>query len=159
MPTAVPSARLPGPGDKLASLMLTADGSRLSSAGTTKALYALEGTANAAQDTSIGPIRQNAGKGAVYVDNDALGPLAETLRGHLGALLPPAEIRHPGQPGGCHQRHCSGGISSWPTWCWPSVPLRQRDDGARWHRQTSISSESSGVPSRCTVRVLTRPTV
>ena len=57
------------------------------------ALYVLEGAAGAGPAANGGPIGQSAGKGAVYVDldSDRLRPLAETLQGHLGALLPPAE--------------------------------------------------------------------
>jgi hypothetical protein len=60
------------------------------------ALYVLEDAASA-QATNADRIAQNAGKGAVYVDLDSatLQPLAESLQGHLGALLPPAEAASP----------------------------------------------------------------
>jgi len=58
------------------------------------ALYVIEGVAGAAQVTAPD---QGAGKGAVSIDLDAevLRPLAESLQGHLGALLPPAEKATP----------------------------------------------------------------
>ena len=64
------------------------------------ALYVLDGAAGAAGAgvaASGAPIDQSAGKGAVYVDLDSarLSPLAETLQGHLGALLPPVQTASP----------------------------------------------------------------
>jgi hypothetical protein len=62
-----------------------------------KALYVLEGAAGASQVENGAPIVQTAGKGAVSIDLDSarLRPLAETLQGHLGDLLPPVETARP----------------------------------------------------------------
>lgn len=59
------------------------------------ALYVLEGAADAS--AAVTPADQGAGKGAIEIDldSDALRPLADTLKHHLGALLPAAESGSP----------------------------------------------------------------
>ena len=59
------------------------------------AFYVLDG--NAGASAADVPADQGAGKGAIEIDldSDALRPLADTLKRHLGALLPPAESASP----------------------------------------------------------------
>jgi hypothetical protein len=59
------------------------------------AIYLLEGTAGDA--AAVTPADQDAGRGAIEIDldSDALRPLADALKRHLGALLPAAESASP----------------------------------------------------------------